>query len=100
MPSLTGTVTNEGYSVLSSIVLSGAGYGLAITTLPALPVNPYFGFTFPVLPSDGFSPRFSGSGRKVYRDGVIVIPPYPEGTYDIVVVWRQEAIGRGWYLQW
>lgn len=97
---LNGIVTVEGYDVLGSDVISAAGYGLAIVNPPALPDNPYLGFTFPVLRGSFGVPDFAGSGRKIYRDGVIVIPPYAGSTYDFVVVWKPAAVGLDWYLQY
>ena len=100
MPSTTGTVTDAGYAVLGNTQITSAGYGIAILLPPDLPINPYYGYTFPVLPADGFQPRLLGSGRKIDRDGVIVFPPYPDGIYDIVAVWHPNAVGKTWYAQW
>lgn len=100
MPSISGSVSVLGYQVLTNDVLTSAGYGLGIVNPPALPLNPYFGFTFPVLPGSFGIPRFAGTGRKIYRDGVIVFPPYNPASYDFVVIWASPALGLDWYLQW
>lgn len=100
MATLSGVIVASGYRVLTSAVLTSAGYGLAITNPPALPLNPYYGFSFPVIDFTSPVTRFAGSGRKIYRDGVIVFPPYADGTYDVVVVWSNAAIGRSYFLQW
>lgn len=100
MGSLSGVVTTSGYRVLTTAVLTAAGYGLAVTNPPSLPLNPYYGFTFPVVQLTSPSVRLAGIGRKLYRDGAIVFPPYPDGTYDVIVVWSASAVGRNYYLQW
>lgn len=100
MPNLSGTVVASGYQVLGTDAIGAGGYGLGIVNPPSLPLNPYMGYTFPVLPGSFGVPRFAGSGRKLYRDGVVVFPPYDGNTYDFVVVWSVNSVGLEWYLQW
>lgn len=100
MAVLTGVVNVEGYQVITTDVINAAGYGLGITNPPALPLNPYLGYTFPVIRGGFGVPDFAGSGRKIYRDGVLVFPPYSGGVYDFVVIWSSASVGLNWYLQY
>lgn len=100
MPSITGSVVQEGYQVIYSAEIQGYGYALAISNPPQLPENPYFGYTYPLQVDPGGNPPMSGMGRKIYRDGVFVFPPYAGVLYDLVVIWRAPSVGLNWYLRW
>ena len=100
MPTLSGTVMQPGYETVATVQIEGFGYGVHVIAPPPLPSNPYMGYSFPkLLAVDGFS-WLAGSGRKLFRDGVIVFPPYPGITYDVVVIWANSAVGLDWQLQY
>lgn len=100
MPQLTGVVAEAGYEVLAQVVLQSFGYGLVVYPVPALPLNPYMGFTFPVIESLIPGVLLASQGRKMYRDGAIVIPSYVNTGHAVIAIWSPNAVGRSWSLQY
>ena len=100
MPTITGTVQAPGYERIATIQVESFGYGLVVYPPPQLPLNPYMGFTFPVFEGVQFGTQLAGLGRKIFRDGVIVFPPYPGNTYGIIAIWSNNAVGKDWSLQY
>ena len=100
MPQLTGVISTPGYEVLAQAVISQFGYGLVTFPVPAIPSNPYAGYTFAILESVVSGVNMASSGRKMYRDGAIVFVPYPDQNYAIVAIWSPNAVGRSWSLQY
>lgn len=95
----TGTITQIGYQVLHTGIVGGSGMGFAISVSPPLPSNPCYGVVMLVLDQINPPYRFVGAHKSVWRDGVVVFPPYGDVPYDIVFVAKPPAIGKDFYIQ-
>jgi hypothetical protein len=95
---LSGTITQVGYQVLHTAVIGSGGMGFVVTP-PPLPANPCYGVFMLVIDQANPAYRFVATHKTVWRDGVVLFPPYPDISYDLVFVARPASIGRDFFIQ-
>lgn len=96
---VTGVINQLGYQVLHTGSVGSYGMGFVVSPSPPLPENPCYGVVMLVIDQVQPPYRFVGAHKSVWRDGVVVFPPYPDIPYDVVFVAKSTALGKGFYIQ-